>query len=81
MKIVADRDTAVGRRAIDELLESYVSWREECQAVAFAYGRLIASGRGERQLAYAAYFAALEGEERAARTYDHHVERVRRIAS
>jgi hypothetical protein len=81
MKIVADRDTAVGRRAIDELLEGYVSWREECQAVALAYGRLSASGCGERQLAYAAYFAALDREEHAARTYDHHVERVRRIAT
>ena len=81
MKTVADPDTALGRRAIDELLEGYVSWREECQAVALAYGRLIASGRSERQLVYAAYFAALDREEHAARTYAHHVERVRRIST
>ena len=53
MNTVADRDTAVGRRAIDELLEGYVSWREECQAVALSYGRLIASGCSERRLVYA----------------------------
>jgi hypothetical protein len=82
MRPVADRrDTALGRRAIDELLEGYVSWREECQAVALAYGRLIASCRGERRLAYAAYFAALDREEHAAGTYAHHVERVRRIST
>jgi hypothetical protein len=80
MKTVADRDIALGRWTIDELLEGYVSWREECQAVALAFGRLMASGRGERQLVYAAYFAALDREEHAARTYAHHVERARSIA-
>jgi len=44
MKTVADRDIALGRWTIDELLEGYVSWREECQAVALAFGRLMASG-------------------------------------
>jgi hypothetical protein len=81
MNTVVDRDTAVGRRAIDELLEGYVSWREECQAVALSYGRLIASGCSERRLVYAAYFAALDREEHAARIYAHHVERVRRIST
>jgi hypothetical protein len=81
MKTFADLDTALGRRAIDELLDGYVSWREECQAVAVAYGRLIASGSAERRLAYAVYFAALDREEQAARTYAHHVERVSGISA
>jgi hypothetical protein len=81
MRIVADRDTALGRWAIDELLGSYISWREECYAVRLAYERWIASDRGERGLAYAAYVAALDGEEHAARTYAHRVERVKRIAT
>lgn len=80
MKTATDRDAALGRRAIDELLEGYVSWREACQAVALSYRRVIASGCGERRLVYAAYFAALDREEHAARTYADHVERVRRIA-
>jgi hypothetical protein len=73
--------TAVHRLAIDELLEGYVSWREACGAVWRAYERWIGSGRGERSLAYAAYLAALDGEERAARTYAHHTERVARFST
>jgi hypothetical protein len=81
MNTVADLDTAVGRWAIDELLEGYVSWREDCQAVALSYGRLIASGCSERRQIYAAYFAAPDREGHAARIYAHHVERVRRIST
>jgi hypothetical protein len=71
---------AYHRSAIDDLLEGYVSWREACQAVWRAYERWIGSDRGERGLAYAAYLAALDGEERAARTYAHHTAHVARIA-
>lgn len=81
MRTVTDRDTALGRWVIDAVLASYVCWREECQAVLLAYERWIASDRGERGLAYAAYVAALDGEEHAARTYAHRVERVSRIAT
>jgi hypothetical protein len=77
---VADRDTALGRRAIDELLEGYVSWREECQAVRLAYAQWIVSDRGERELTYAAYLAVLDREEHAARTYAHQAARVRQIS-
>jgi hypothetical protein len=80
MRTVADRDTAFGRWAVDELVEGYVSWREECQAVGLAYERWIACDRRERELSHAAYLAALDREERAARTYAHQVERVRRIS-
>ncbi|MEA2146048.1 MAG: hypothetical protein QOG59_1635 [Solirubrobacteraceae bacterium] len=73
--------TAVRRLAIDELLEGYVSWREACGAVWRAYERWIGCDRGERALAYAAYLAALDGEERAARTYAHHTERVARFSA
>jgi hypothetical protein len=70
---------AVHRLAIDDLLEGYVSWREACGAVWRAYEQWIASDRGQRALAYAAYLAALDGEERAARTYARHTERVARF--
>jgi hypothetical protein len=36
MRTVLDSETALGRRAIDALLECYVSWREECQEVRLA---------------------------------------------
>jgi hypothetical protein len=72
---------AVHRSAIDELLEGYVSWREACGAVWGAYERWIGSDREQRALAYAAYLAALDGEERAARTYAHHTARVARFST
>ena len=77
----APTSTAVHRSAIDELLEGYVSWREACGAVWRAYERWIGSDRGERRLTYAAYLAALDGEERAARTYAHHTARVARLST
>jgi hypothetical protein len=80
MRTAADRDAALGCWAIDELLEGYVSWREECQAVWLAYERWIASARGDRGLAHAAYLAALDREEQAACTYAHYVERARGIS-
>jgi hypothetical protein len=73
--------TAVHRLAVDELLEGYVSWREACGAVWLAYERWIGSDRGDRALAYAAYVAALDREERAARTYAHHTARVARFST
>jgi hypothetical protein len=81
MRPVADRATALGRWAIDELLGSYVSWREECLEVRLAYERCTASDRGERRLAYAAYRAALDREEHAALTYAHHVDQVKRLST
>jgi hypothetical protein len=73
--------TASHRSAIDELLEGYVSWREACRAVWLAYERWISSDRAERGLGYAAYLAALDREERAARTYAHRTARVARFSA
>jgi hypothetical protein len=68
--------TAVGRWAVDEMLESYVSWREECHGVRLAYQRWLECARTEGRLAYACYVAALDREERAARAYAHQVGRL-----
>lgn len=81
MHAVTDSTTALGRRAIDELLEHYIFWREECYAIQLAYQSWADSSLGERRLAYAGYVAALDREERAARTYAGNVERARRIAT
>jgi transcription initiation factor TFIIIB Brf1 subunit/transcription initiation factor TFIIB len=72
---------ALGRWVIDDLLEGYVSWREACQSVRLAYERWMASDRGEHGLAYAGYLAALDREERAARTYADHIARVTRVST
>jgi hypothetical protein len=58
------------------MLQHYVSWLEECESVRVAYERWDRAERSDRRLAYAAYLAALDGEEHAARTYAGHVGRV-----
>jgi hypothetical protein len=81
MRTVTDSNTALGRWAIDELLERYASWRGECRTVRLAYRRWTDSDRGERGLAYAEYLAALDREEDAAGAYADQIERVRRIST
>jgi hypothetical protein len=81
MGTVSGSDTALGRWAVDDLLEGYVSWREECQAVRLAYQRWVNSTRAEGRLAYAGYVAALDREEHAARAYARHLERARWISA
>jgi hypothetical protein len=54
---------------IDALIDSYVEWREECETVETAYERWGDSERSERSLAYVAYRAALDREEKAAAVY------------
>lgn len=75
MRTEFDSDTALARWAVDELLDSYLSWREECHAVRLAYQRWVDSTRAEDSLAYAGYVAALDREERAASTCANRVER------
>ncbi|HWF26394.1 MAG TPA: hypothetical protein VG275_13140 [Solirubrobacteraceae bacterium] len=80
MGTVSDCDTALTRWVIDDLVEGYVSWREECQAVRVAYHAWSGPHPGEREVAYARYVAALDREELAAQVYAHHLEHVMRIA-
>jgi hypothetical protein len=61
--------------AVDDLIETYVAWREECSRVRTSYGRWAFAARAERTLAFAAYLAALDGEDRAAGVYRGLVER------
>jgi hypothetical protein len=53
----------------DDFVESYVRWREACHDVDGAYARFGASRHRERRLAFAAYRAALDREEHAARMH------------
>jgi hypothetical protein len=57
----------------DRFVESYRSWREACEQVRRAYALLDDSERQDRRLAFAAYDAALDREESAARTYQEQV--------
>jgi hypothetical protein len=55
---------------IDELMDVYVEWREECIALREAYERWSDGPITDRRLAFAAYLAALEREEQASAVYE-----------
>jgi hypothetical protein len=54
---------------LDELTEMYVEWREECSGLTSAYRRWLNAQAADRDLAFAAYRAALDREEQASVTY------------
>jgi hypothetical protein len=55
---------------VDAYIESYVEWREECEDLRGAYHRWAVCGRLDRDLAFRAYRAALDREEKAALVYE-----------
>ena len=57
------------RRLRDEILDLYLDWREEAAAVADAYASWAGAPAGEEGRCFAAYTAALDREEAAARSY------------
>jgi hypothetical protein len=65
-----------GDRLVDACIDSYIEWREECENLAGAYDRWAGSRRRDRRLAFPAYRAALDREEKAALVYEVMVERV-----
>jgi hypothetical protein len=54
---------------VDALIGHYVSWREECAAVASSYENWNRAESGDEALAVSAYVAALDREELAAASY------------
>jgi hypothetical protein len=54
---------------IDEAMDAYVEWREECARVWDAYHRWLSAVRADAALAFPAYLAALDREERASEVY------------
>ena len=61
---------------LDKLLDLYISWREECAAVAASYENWSSSERRDNRLAFSAYLAALDREEHAAARYRGLAERI-----
>jgi hypothetical protein len=62
---------------LDGLLEAYVTWREACEGVAWAYAQWAAAS-AERPLAYDLYRTALDAEEQMARGYRHAADHIGR---
>jgi hypothetical protein len=57
------------RRMVDEAMDAYVDWREECHRVWEAYDRWLHAARADTAFASLAYVAALDREQRAAEVY------------
>jgi hypothetical protein len=59
----------VDERLVDEAIDAYVDWREERASVWDAYARWTGTPVADCPLAFSAYRAALDREERAAQVY------------
>jgi hypothetical protein len=57
------------RRLIDETIDAYVDWREECARVLEAYHCWLGAPEADTALSFWAYMAALDREERASEVY------------
>jgi hypothetical protein len=57
------------RDLLDETLDAYVAWREECASVRDRYRWSQTAAQIDMRWAYIAYQAALEREEQAAKVY------------
>ena len=63
---------------IDDVMEAYVEWREECVSAMQAYERWSSFPVHERRLAFAAYQAALDREHAASIAYSSRIAAVER---
>jgi hypothetical protein len=59
----------IDKRLVDEAMDAYIDWREECAAVWAAAERWAGASVGDGPLVAAAYGAALDREERASEVY------------
>jgi hypothetical protein len=65
------------RPLVDRFIESWVCWREACEAVDSTYARWQQSEAAERGLAFEGYQAALDREDQAAQVHSICAGRVR----
>jgi hypothetical protein len=79
MSWVAKRASEDRPALADEFLESYVSWRESCEAVTTSYQWWETCDPGQRGLAFETYLAALDREEIAAQVHADRSERLRAL--
>ena len=79
-RLLPDGDERLRRKnaLIDDAMDRYVDWREECLAVDDAYANWLNAPRGEGELPFAAYGAALDREQSAAAVYGHAILRLER---
>jgi hypothetical protein len=68
------------RGSIDDALLAYLDWRAHCAAVASTYRHWALTSAADARLAHAAYQAAVDREEAAARMYAGLARHSRRLA-
>lgn len=61
---------------LDRFMQSYLLWRGRCAEVAIAYESWTRAAVSDRSSAFAAYVAALDREDRAARVHQDYAKRV-----
>jgi hypothetical protein len=66
---------------VDDAMDAYLEWREESIAVWDAYGCWTSAGSDDISLAYGAYAAALDREERASEVYADRIRGVRELVT
>jgi hypothetical protein len=66
-------------QAVDDAILAYVEWREECTEVWSTYAWWASAPAEDAPRAYAAYRAALDREEAAAKGYAMQMNRVRHL--
>lgn len=71
---------ALDRRLVDETLYAYEDWLEECVRVQNAYARWSHARSQDGGRTFAAYFSALDAEERAAEAFRDTASRLQRAA-
>lgn len=81
MSVTSSIATAWHQRWVDEMVYAYADWREQCRLVQHAYERWSSASAHDQALAFAAYQAALDGEERASHVYAELVRRVGEIVA
>jgi hypothetical protein len=59
------------KQLVDEVMDAYVDWREECALVWAAYERWASAPKVDTARAFSAYRAALDREESASHAYGH----------
>ena len=69
MRLTPIRRSARQRAAVDAMVAAYSDWRRECAAVRNAYRSWTSARAVDKSLAFGAYDAALDREERAAELY------------
>lgn len=68
------------QQMVDETMDAYVAWREECARVWDAYRRSLSRVRADAAGAFPAYVAALDREERASEVYAELITRLNQMA-